>query len=135
MTLSHYIDANLCHDMLTGHSVTGILHFLNKMPINWYSKKQATVETATYGSEFIAAHICVGQIVDLRSTLHYLSVPIREKSYMFGDNKTVVNSSSKPHGKLHKRHNTLSLHMCMKLSLQSLSILLSWMGTLTWQTS
>jgi len=33
--LSHYVDANLYHDMLTGGSVTGILHYLNKTPINW----------------------------------------------------------------------------------------------------
>ena len=29
---------------------------------------------------------------------------------MFGDNKSVVNSSMTPHSKLHKRHNALSLH-------------------------
>ena len=29
---------------------------------------------------------------------------------MFRDNKSVVNSSSKPHSKLHKRHNALSFH-------------------------
>ena len=34
---------------------TGCLHFVNKTPVDWYSKKQATVETATYGSEFVAA--------------------------------------------------------------------------------
>ena len=86
VTLSHYVDANLYHDMLTGHSITGILHFLNKIPIDYYSKKQATVETATYGSEFIAACTCVDQVVDLWLTLHYPGLPIREKSYMFGDN-------------------------------------------------
>ena len=32
VTLSHFIDANLYHDMITGHSVTGTLHLLNKMP-------------------------------------------------------------------------------------------------------
>ncbi len=51
------------------------------------------VETATYGSEFIAAHTCVDQIIDLRTTFRYLGVPIRDISYMFGDNKTVVDSS------------------------------------------
>jgi hypothetical protein len=40
--------------MVTGRSVTAILHFLNQTPMDWYSKKQATVETATFGSEFIA---------------------------------------------------------------------------------
>lgn len=29
---------------------------------------------------------------------------------MFGDNKSVVDSSMIPHHKLHKRHNALSLH-------------------------
>ena len=29
---------------------------------------------------------------------------------MFGDNKSVVNSASIPHSKLHKRHNALSYH-------------------------
>jgi len=110
VTLTHYVDANLFHDALTGRSVTGILHMLNATPIDWYSKKQATVETATYGSEFVAARICVEQIVDLCNTLQYLGVPIREQSYMFGDNDSVVNSSSTPHAKLHKRHTALSFH-------------------------
>ena len=50
-TLLHYIDVNLYHDMLSGRSVTGILHFVNKCPIDWYSKKQGTVEMAMFGSE------------------------------------------------------------------------------------
>ena len=59
VTLTHYVDANLFHDALSGRSVTGILHMMNVTPIDWCSKKQATVETATYGSEFVAARICV----------------------------------------------------------------------------
>jgi hypothetical protein len=110
VTLTHYFDANLYHDMLTGRSVTGILHLMNKTPIDWYSKKQATVETATYGSEFIAARTCIDQIIDLRTTLRYLGVPIRDTSYVFGDNKTVCDSATVPHAKLHKRHNALSFH-------------------------
>jgi hypothetical protein len=110
VTLTHYFDANLYHDMMTGRSVTGILHLFNKTPIEWYSKKQATVETATYGSEFIAACTCVEQIVDLHTYLRYLGVPIRHQSYVFGDNKTVIDGSTAPHAKLHKRHNALSFH-------------------------
>jgi hypothetical protein len=110
VTLSHYVDANLMHDITSGKSVTGILHLVNKTPINWYSKKQATVETATYGSEFVAARVCVEQIIDLCTTLQYLGVPVRDKSYMFGDNKSVVGSSMLLHAKLHKRHVMLSFH-------------------------
>ena len=53
--LVHYVDANLMHDVLTGRSVTACLHFVNATPIDWYSKKQSTVETATYSSDFFAA--------------------------------------------------------------------------------
>jgi hypothetical protein len=105
-----YVDANLLHCLVTGRSVTGILHFLNGTPIDWYSKKMATVETATYGAEYVSARTCVEQLVDLRNTLRYLGVPLRERSYMFGDNESVVNSSIQPHAKLHKRHNALSFH-------------------------
>jgi hypothetical protein len=110
VTLSHCIDANLTHDVTTGKSVTGILHLNNKTLLDWYSKKQATVETATYGSEFVAARICVEQIINLRSTLRYLGIPVREKNYMFGGNKSVVDSSMGLHAKLHKRHTMLSFH-------------------------
>jgi len=110
VTLSHYVDANLMHDITSGKSVTGILHLINKTPLEWYSKKQATVETATYGSEFVAARTCVEQIIEIRTTLRYLGVPLREKSYMFGDNKSVVDSSMEVHAKLHKRHTILSFH-------------------------
>jgi hypothetical protein len=54
-----YVDANLMHDLTTGRSVTGVLHFLNATPINWYSKKMSTVEIVTYAAEFISAHTCI----------------------------------------------------------------------------
>jgi hypothetical protein len=110
VTITHYVDANLFHCMLTGRSVTGILDLVNKTPIDWLSKKQATVETATYGSEFVAARTCVERSIDLRNTLRYLGIPIRKKAYMFGDNESVVNSSTMPFAKLHKRHCALSFH-------------------------
>jgi hypothetical protein len=53
--LAYFADANLFHNILTGLAVTGILHFINYTPIEWYSKGQATVETATYGAEFVVA--------------------------------------------------------------------------------
>jgi hypothetical protein len=78
--------------------------------MDWYSKKHATVETATFGWEFIAARPTINQIVNLRTTLCYLGIPIQETSYVFGDNKTIIDASSTSHAKLHKRHNALSFH-------------------------
>ena len=108
--ITHYVDANLMHCLLTGRSVTGIIIFLNKTPVDWFSKKQPTVETATYSSEFVSTRICIERLIDLRFNLRYLGVPVRNQDYMFGDNKSVVDSSTIPHGKLSKRHNALSFH-------------------------
>lgn len=110
VTLVHYVNANLYYCALTGRSVTGILHLINQTPIEWYAKKQATVETATYGSEFVAARTAIEQIIDMRNTLQYLGVPVRGKSYLFGDNESVVGSSIRIDAKLHKRHSALSFH-------------------------
>ena len=87
VTLSHYVDTNLYHDMLSG-----------------------CLETTTFGSEANAARTAMGQIIDLRGTLCYMGVPLRDSSYMFGDSKTVVDSGSMPHAKLHKRPTMLSYH-------------------------
>ena len=103
-------DANLYHDLATGRAVTGVLHFLNQTPIDWFTKKQATVEMATHGSEFTAAKTAIQQITALRQALHYLGVPLRENSYLFGDNESVVKSGSIPHSRLSKRHHALSYH-------------------------
>ena len=105
-----FLDANLLHDLITGRSVTPVLHFFNLTPGNWYSKRQATVKNETYGSEFVAAKTATEQIVDIRQTLRYLGVPIKSKAYMFGDNKSVVTSSTVLHSLPSKRHNILSYH-------------------------
>ena len=107
---THYVDANLHHDLATGKAVTAVLHFLNQTPIDAYTKRQSTVETATYGSEFVAARTAVDQIIDIRTTLRYLGVPIRDKSYMFGDNRSVVTSSTIPNSTISKRHLLASYH-------------------------
>ena len=39
-----------------------------------------------------------------------MGVPINNISYVFGDNKSMIDSSSFPDAKLNKRHNILSYH-------------------------
>src|SRR6476469_567191 len=108
--ITTFEDANLFHDWTTGRAAMGMLHFLNKTPIEWFSKRQNTVETATYGSEFVAAKTATEQIMDFRYTLRMLGVPLHGPAIMYGDNESVVKSSTIPHSVLTKRHNSLSYH-------------------------
>jgi hypothetical protein len=50
------------------------------------------VETATFESEFLAARICVEHVINGHNTSQFLGVLIREQSYMFRDNKSVIDS-------------------------------------------
>ena len=83
------MDANLNHYLATSKSLTGFVHFVSKTPVACYSKKQATVEKVTYGSELVAAKTATEQIMDIRQTLRYLGAPIGSKSFLFGDNRSV----------------------------------------------
>ena len=42
--------------------------------------------------------------------LQYLGVPIRQSSYPFGDNESVVKSGTMPHSALSKCHHALAYH-------------------------
>ena len=101
-----------------------------------HTTRQATVETATFGSEFVAARIATDQIIDLRYTLMYLGVPVRSKSYMFGDNKSVVDSASIPTSTLSKKSTLASYHRVREaIYLQDISNSTGKMENPTLQTS
>ena len=82
-------DANLMHDLVTGRSATGSCEFPNKTPIDWFSKRQNQAETATCGSEFMAARQATERLIDLRCTLRSFGVPLcqthKESSTARGD--------------------------------------------------
>jgi len=105
-----FFDANLLFDYITGRSVSGIIHLLNKTPISWFCKKQNVVETASYGSEFTALRICVEQIISVRTDLRYFGAPIEGPSVIFGDNKAVIDSGMNASYRLKKRHDILAFH-------------------------
>jgi hypothetical protein len=108
--LCHSTKLNLFHDYTTRRAVTGVPHFLNATPNDWTSKRQPTIETATYGPEFSAARTATKQIMDLRYTLRMMGVYLDGPAWLFGDNEGVIKSSNLPHSTLKKRHNALSFH-------------------------
>ena len=110
VVLTSFVDASLHHCKVTGRGVTGIIHMMNKTPIEWYTKRQSTMETSTYGAEFMAAKVCVEQIMGLRYELRMMGVPISNSTYMFGDSQSVVTSAVIPESNLKKRHVALAYH-------------------------
>jgi len=58
MEITCFVDADHAGNLLTHRSQSGVLIFVNKAPIIWYSKRQNTVESSTFGSEFVAMRNC-----------------------------------------------------------------------------
>jgi hypothetical protein len=65
VSTSCFVDANHAGCKATRCSHTGVLLFVNKAPIIWYSKHQNTVETSTFGSEFCAMKTAIDMIEGL----------------------------------------------------------------------
>jgi hypothetical protein len=97
-----------CH--LTRRSHTGILLFVNRAPILWFSKRQATVESSTFGSESVAMRQAVDMIEGLRYKLRMMGVPIDGATKVYCDNEAVVKATSRPESVLKKKHNAVNYH-------------------------
>ena len=69
VTITCFVDADHAGNVVTRRSHTGILIFIQNAPILWYSKRQNTVETSSFGSEFVALRIAKEMIVALRYKL------------------------------------------------------------------
>jgi hypothetical protein len=94
--------------------MSGIIHFVNQTLVISFCKKQKTLETATYGSEFMVACQTAQQIIDLRHTLCIMGIPLDGPSWMLGNSARVIKSSTIPHSTLNKRHNAISYHCVRK---------------------
>ena len=57
-TVRSKIDADHAADTVTRRSRTGFLVYINPALVYWFSKKQASVETSSFGSEFTAMKEC-----------------------------------------------------------------------------
>jgi hypothetical protein len=102
-----YVDADYAGDKVTRRSRTSIIIFLNNAPIVWYTKKQNTVETRSFGSEFVALKVTTEMLRGLRYKLRMMGIPIAGPSYIYCDNNSVVINSSRPPSTLKKKSNSI----------------------------
>jgi hypothetical protein len=107
-----FVDASHASDKLNRRSQTGILIFVNRAPIMWYSKRQNAVETSTFGSEFIALKTAVEMTEGLRYKLRMFGIPIEEATNVYCDNEAVYKNASRPESVLRKKHHSIAYHRC-----------------------
>ena len=68
------VDADLASNTVTRRSRTGILVYLNCSLIHWWSKKQTSIESSSFGAELIAMKQCCEYLHGLRYKLHMMGM-------------------------------------------------------------
>ena len=104
------VDADHASDTVTRRSRTGFLVYLNCAPIYWWSKKQTSVESSSFGLEFIAMKQCCEYIHSLRYKLRMMGVPIAGPAYIYGDNQSVLANTTIPDSTLKKKSQSIAYH-------------------------
>ena len=97
---------------MTRRSQSGILIFCNRAPIIRYSKRQNTVDTSTFGSEFQVIRNAVELTEALRFKLRMFGVPVDGATNVFCDNEAVYKNTSLPESTLKKKHHSIAYHRC-----------------------
>ena len=105
-----FVDADMAGDHVTRRSRTGVLIYLNRSLTIWYSKKQGSIETSTFGAEFSALKTAVELVEGLRYKLQMMGVPLEDPAVIKSDNMSVIKNSTIPESVLQKKSNSIAYH-------------------------
>ena len=72
--------------------------------------KQASVETSTFGLEFIVMKQCCKYVQGFPYNLRIIGIPVEEPTYVFRENKSVLANTSVPHSVLKKKSSSITYH-------------------------
>ena len=104
------VDADHASDTVTRRSRTGFLVYLNCSLVHWFSKKQTSVESSSFGSEFIAMKQCCEYLRGLRYKLRMMGIPVDGPAYIEGDNQSVLANTTIPDSTLKKKSQSIAYH-------------------------
>ena len=109
-TVRVFVDSDHAGDQITRRSRTGFLVFFNSALIYLMYKKQGSIETSSFGSEYVAMKTATEYVRGLRFKLRMFGIPCEGCTYVYGDNKSVLVNSSLPHSTLKKKSNSIAYH-------------------------
>jgi hypothetical protein len=109
-TMSAKVDADHASDTVSRRSRTGFLVYLNSSLTYWMSRKQTSVESTSFGSEFVAMKQLCEYLRGLRYKLRMMGIPCKGPVYISGDNQSVLANTSIPDSALKKKNQSICYH-------------------------
>ena len=110
LDINAFVEADHAHDKVTGRSITGLIIFVGCTPVTYLSKRQASVQTSTFGAEFTALKTSVEEVVAIRYYLQSMGVLVTKATPIFCDNMGVILNAANPGSSLNKKAIALSYH-------------------------
>ena len=110
MSLMVMVDSDHAHDKVSRRSITGMVTFLGRTPIQGSARRQGSIETSTYSAEFNAMRSATEEVIALRYMLRCLGVRVTRPTPVFGDNLSVITNIIKDDSLLKKKHVSISFN-------------------------
>jgi hypothetical protein len=112
--INFFCDAAHAQDLLNRRLQTGILIFVNGSPIKWYSKRQNTVKTSAYGSDYTALRIA-GEMIEALVWYKLRRMKGIALDVQMDNESVVLTSPSLASSCLKKKHNSTNYHKTREL--------------------
>ena len=109
-TIVAKVDADHASNTVTRRSRTQILVYLNCSLVHWWSKKQTSIESSSFGGEFIAMKQCCEYLHGLRYKLCMMGIPCDQPSHIYGDNQSVLANTTMLDSTLKKKSQSIAYH-------------------------
>ena len=109
-TMCAKVDADHASDTVMRCSRTGFLVYLNCAPVYWWSRKQTSVESLSFGSEFIAMKQCCDYVHGLRYKLRMMGISCDDLTFIYRDNQAVLANTTVPDSMLKKKLQSIAYH-------------------------
>ena len=124
MIIIAFVDTDHARRKVTFCSHTGVLIFVNRAPIFWFSKFYNNLESSTFRSDYIVMRQAIGYIFALRYKLRMMVFSFEGSTNVFCDNNDVVINSTRPESTLKRKHNSVAYHRVREAQVGILSAML-----------
>ena len=108
--VSAYVDSYHAGDTVTRRSRTVFLVYCNSALVYWMIKKQSSIETSSFGSEFLAMKVCTEYLRGLRFELRMVGICCNYPAFIYGDNQSALANTMIPHSVLKNKSNSIACH-------------------------
>ena len=90
------VESDHSGEKATRRSCYVFIVFANNDIIDWYDKKQQTIERSVFGAEFVALNIGMETVRGMRYKLRMMGILLTGPRYAYGDNMSVIDNTQRP---------------------------------------